>query len=373
MKRTAWILPALVLALALGSCSSPPAPEKPAGSWRLVASDLDLAFFGVDELRYLEFDPERPVVRAFGRLDPVELKGCTSAVVEASGPVLVFWPDQGALICRLGAAGPLDLGFAFAYRREGPALTISDSSGRSARFERVDRVPGAERCTPAALSEPVAVDPGVSLAYRSNLLSDGSTIWISGRDRKVYPVQPDSGQVGAGQTLTGSSYHHAVALQSGDFWAHCNCGFNEDIRRVRIGGTTVDTVDTQADLGHALRIRAAAWNGRLWLWGYDGDQERYAFLVVDSDAEPDGLEQVLPFDAHGLRNLTFHDGALWGLFRFAGWQLAELDPAAGKVVRSYTLPRPHGYDAYLGLASLNGRIYLIAEKGDAYELYSVAP
>jgi hypothetical protein len=314
-------------------------------------------------------------VQAYGRLSAVDLKGCAKAMVETRPPLLVFWPDSGYIGLGLaGSAKPQGLGFAFQYAVSGDTLTLSDSEGRTAVFRRAAEVPASEDCT--AL-EPLATYPvylPVQVTSSSNLLSDGSQLWVVGTDHNAYPIDPASGSVGGGQTLTASSYYHAVTMQGSDFWAHCRCGNNEDIERVGLGGAVADTIDTNADLGNAISIRAGSWDGnRLWLWGYSYDRGRNELLTIDSDVEPDGLDASYVFDTWTLRQMAFNGAELWGLFRFAGWQLAVIDPAAGRVVRSYTLPQLEWEEGYLGLASLGGRLYLLAETNSGYALYAFQP
>ncbi len=270
---------------------------------------------------------------------------------------------------------PQELSYAYRYEISGNTLTLTDSQDRTATFGKAAEVPDAVR---SELLEPtlsVALNLPVDVAYASNLLSDGTRLWVVGEDRQAYPIDPETGAVGAGQTLTAStSYFHAVTMQGGDFWAHCNCGGSQDVKRMRLGGSEIDAVDTNADLHNDISISAGAWDGsRLWLWGRNRVSGHRELLSVDSDVEPDGLDSVFAFDTDTLHRLTYHDGALWGLFHFAGWQVAELDPAAGRVARNYTLPVLGVEDSYLGIASLNGKLYLLGRVGDGYKLIAVQP
>ncbi len=361
MKKALFTLGIALLAYLISSCTQHDAVS-PRGSWRLQSNTVDLEFMGVGEVSYLRFDDARPLVYAFGREAAVALKGCATEHVEVQSALLVFWPSD------------LYGGQPFEYAIDGDTLTLTDSEGRTAVFERVAEVPASERCDSLEATSSLPLSLPVDRAYGSNLLSDGSQLWIVGEDGKAYPIDPTTASVGAGQTLATGQYYHAVAAQNGDFWAHCQCGGSEDIKRMRLGGTEIDSVDTATDLGNEIRIRAGSWDGsRLWLWGRNRDSNRGELLRVNSNTEPDVLEDVLVFDTWTLRQLTHHDGKLWGLFRFAGWQLAELDPAAGRVTKSYVLPALEMNGQYIGIASLNGKLYLLASLDQGYALFAFQP
>ncbi|HGY08519.1 MAG TPA: hypothetical protein ENK37_00465 [Oceanithermus profundus] len=376
MKKALVVLSILGLAFLFSSCSQESAAPALTGTWRLQSSAINLEFMGVGSLTYLSFDDARPVAHAYGREPNIALKGCTHTLVDVRRELLVFWPDDTVgYLSSLAQAQPepQGLGFAFQYEVDGNTLTLADSEGRTAVFNKVAEVPAPERCEllEATSSRPLSLP--VNRAIGSNLLSDGSQLWVVGEDGKAYPIDPATGSVGAGQTLTGS-FRHAVTMQGGDFWAHCRCGHNEEIRRVSLGGAVADTINTDADLGNKINIRAGSWDGsRLWLWGRNYDSDRRELLLVNSDAEPDVLEDVLVFDTWTLRQFTHHDGKLWGLFHFAGWQLAELDPAAGRVTKSYVLPALEMGGDYLGIASLDGKLYLLARLDQDYAIYTFQP
>lgn len=375
MNRSLGILALLVLVLAVSSCSQQ-AAQVPAGSWRLQSSDVDFGYMKVGKLDYISFDQGKSMAQLFGHDEGVGLKGYSTALASTTGGLLVIWPDSGMGMCGAGAVVPQELSYAYRYETSGDTLTLTDGQGRTATFGKVAEVPAGVRNELLEPTSSVLLNLPVGVAYGSNLLSDGTQLWVVGADRKAYPIDPATGVAGTGQTLTThSSYFHAVTMQGGDFWVHCNCGTIQDIKCMRLGGSEIDAVDTGADLGNSIAIGAGAWDGsRLWLWGRNRSSNHRELLRVDSDAEPDSLEQVFAFDTRTLRRLAYHDGALWGLFRFAGWQVAKLDPAAGRVAQSYVLPvldEDAGY--LLGIASLGNKLYLLSEDGDGYKLLAVQP
>ncbi|HGY09857.1 MAG TPA: hypothetical protein ENK37_07385 [Oceanithermus profundus] len=374
MKKILGVLAIFALIVVLTSCSQQ-ASRVPEGVWQLQSSDIDFGYVGVGTLDYLSFDQGKPTAQLFGHDDRAGLKGYASVFVNTTNGLLIIWPDSGMGGCGAGAVVPQELSYAYRYETSGNTLTLTDSQGRIATFDKAAEVPAAARIELLEPTLSVPLNLPVDVAYASNLLSDGTRLWVVGEDRRAYPIDPETGSVGAGQTLTAhSSYFHAVTMQDGDFWSHCQCGGSHKIKRLRLGGTEIDEVDTDADLGHEISIRAGSWDGhRLWLLGFNHDRDRSELLRVDTDAEPDSLESVFVFDTGMLRRLTYHEGALWGLFRFAGWQVAELDPAAGRVSQNYTLPVLGIEDRYLGIASLGGKLYLLSEEGDGYKLIAVQP
>ena len=363
MKKALLTLIVVLLAVLFSSCSQQGSAPALSGTWRLQSSAVDLKFMGVGEVSYLQFDDAHPLVHTYGREAAVALKGCAAEHVEVQSALVIFWPAG-----RFG-------GQPFEYAIDGNTLTLTDSEGRTAVFGRVAEVPASERCDSLEAASSAPLNLPTEVATASNLLSDGTRLWVVGEDRKAYAIDPATGNVGTGQTLTThSSYYHAVTMQGGDFWSHCQCGGNQKIERMGLGGTVIDAVDTDTDLGHEIILLAGSWDGhRLWLLGFNHDQDRRELLRVDSDAEPDGLDDVYAFDTWTLRQLAYHDGALWGLFRFAGWQLAELDPVVGRVTRSYVLPALEMNGEYIGITSLNGRLYLLAELDQGYALYAFLP
>lgn len=367
MKRLGLLV--LVLAAsAFYACSPSRQPGNLVGAWELVSSELDMDFLQVGELVYLAFEDDPPRVGIYGRNGAIGLNGCRQAYyLTQSGLVSIWIP--------LVRCGSLDLGYTFAYTVEGDRLILEYANGRKAEFRRVDAVPEAAQCRYAQLGEPVSVQLPADRASPSNLVSDGAQLWVAAEDGNVYPVDPATGAVGAGQPLSGS-YNHIQSWQGAAYWATCWCGNIRDIRLVKVGGTVLDSIDTDADLGHPLSIRSANYDGtRLWLAGFNRADDIYEILKVNSNAEPDVLEGVYAFD-QSLSALTQHEGKLWGLTYFAGAQVVEIDPAAGRVTRAYVLPDLDEGEYYGGLASFDGALYVLAQDRGTegtFEIYRVSP
>jgi hypothetical protein len=351
----------------LSACTAPTAQPTVAGVWELESAEMGLGFFWSGELAYLAFENDPPRVGVYGRLPSVNLNGCSQAFYRAEDGLLSIWVPMTQL----------DLPYTYAYRIEGDRLVLEDVDGRRATFRKADAVPEAARCQSVGLAEPLKAQLPVERAGLSNLLNDGTRFWVSGQDGDVYPIDPATGAVGVGQPLNAGSYRHVQSLQGSDFWTYCYCGGNQEIRLIKIGGTVLDSVDTDTDLGHELGLSTAVYDGSfLWLAGIDRGSDTRWLLKVDAAAEPDVLEEAYAFDV-GVRALTVHDGKLWGLVFFAGAQLVEIDPVAGKVTRAYVLPdRSEEGENYYGLTSMNGALYVLYGsriKKDELKIAAVEP
>ncbi len=161
------------------------------------------------------------------------------------------------------------------------------------------------------------------------------------------------------------------AKQGFDFWTHCGCGGSpEATRRTLI--SVIDTVHTGNDLGEQITIRAAEFvptTNRLWLHGRSNAGNSFQFLVVNSNAEPDVLEQEIFFN-RDVRGLSFDGTDLWGFVTMASRSICRIDPVTGKVTKSFELPdedinwtglEPVGDDLYLigSDANQQGVIYRV--------------
>ncbi len=353
------LLATLALALALAACNQQPAQPSASGVWQLQSSQIDFSYLFPGSLQYLDLSAA-DTAYAYGGIAAANLKSC---------PKIPYQVGGGSRTLKLG----------FFYEKKyllsvsGDTLTLKDASGKQATFKKVSEVPAEAKChTIAFASGPVEVHLGVKSG--SNLTSDGANLWLADQGGKVYQVNPANGQLGTGQLLTGGGYSTIQTMQGGDFWAVEDSGHMSTIKLMRIGGSEQDSIDTSVDLSHELAIFGAAYGTRLWLAGQNLSTDQSELLEINSDANPNQLIATHPLD-FWIDKLAIHQGKLWGLvtLSFGQNQIVELDTMNDKITRSYVLPALDEGDNYRGLTSLGSKLYLLADYGNSYAIYSVAP
>ena len=371
MKTRGIMVTALVVALAVAlfGCSQP-APDytRMTGAWQYVeeASNIDLSIFGVGDLEYLEIDGGAGVVTAYGRDPDVDLAGCSKKLATfGDNRTITFW---------VGSCSTKT--FSYELRDDGE-LALRDAGGHQAILRYVDEVPAGSRCKPVEFaSEGHAYGLGGANG-NTNLLSDGSDLWVVDSGGTAYPIDPDTWVMSMGTTLNNANpaFNHAKTMQGASYWVTCNCGGNDTIKRISLGGTELDNVDT-ASLGSSIGINAGVYSpasGHLWLSGYDYAAELNRLLEIDSDANPNALVRNYVFNL-SLRAMSEKDGHLWGLVRFGEYMLVRLNPQAGVVDDAYQLPVLEEGARYSGLTVLGGEMYVMAERNDGWVvIYKLNP
>ena len=359
MKRIHPATLALAQVVALTACNQPAQPSA-SGVWQLQSSQIDFSYWVRGDLQYLDLsDPH--TAGAYGGVAAANLKSC---------PKIPYHADQNSLSLKTGSSSEA----VFLLSVSNDTLTLKNTSGQQATFTKVSEVPAEVKCqTISFASGPVEVHLGVKSG--SNITSDGANLWLADEGGNVYQINPATGQLGTAQLLTNSGYSAIQTMQGGDFWATEFAGRISTIKRMRLGGSEQDSIDTRVDLSHELATFGAAYSTRLWLAGQNLSTDQSELLEVDSDTEPDVLVKVHPLDFY-IDKLTIHQGKLWGLITLLGWnenQIVELDTANDTIARSYTLPALDEGDNYRGLTSLDGKLYLLADYGNAYAIYTVVP
>lgn len=255
-------------------------------------------------------------------------------------------------------------------RPDADTLTLTNEDGVQQTFTRTDAVPAEDECS-AATPRLEADGLELELASFANLLSDGVTLWVVGRDGSAYPVDLATDSLGGGTPL--GSYEQAVTMQGASFWAHCGCGGSEDIKRVQLGGVELDAFDTATDLGQDIGIRVGAFDGTsLWLGGF-ADAGGFRLLRIDSDAEPDVLLGNVELQLRP-QAIAALGSELWAVVTVVGPKLVRLDPATGGVSRVLDLPDPEGFGSYRGLAARGSELYLLVTANDGtFAIHSVTP
>lgn len=354
------LLATLALVLALAACNQQPAQPSASGVWQLQSSQIDFSYWVRGDLQYLDLS-DTGTAYAYGGIAAANLKSC---------PKIPYHADQSSLSLKTGPSSEAT----YLLSISGDTLTLKNTNGQQATFKKVSEVPAEVKCqTIDFASGPVEVHLGVKSG--SNITSDGANLWLADEGGNVYQVNPATGQLGTGQLLTNNGYSAIQTMQGGDFWATKFAGRISTIKRMRLGGSEQDSIDTRVDLSHELATFGAAYGTRLWLAGQNLSTDQSELLEVDSDAEPDTLVKVHPLDFF-VDKLAIHQGKLWGLITLLGWnenQIVELDTTNNKIARSYVLPALDEGDNYRGLTSLGGKLYLLAEYGNSWAIYSVTP
>ncbi|HVO29634.1 MAG TPA: hypothetical protein VMV18_02820 [bacterium] len=238
--------------------------------------------------------------------------------------------------------------FFFTWVRNGSELTLTDSDGNSARFQKVDAVPAAAQCgavTTTTLTFSLPPDTGGGIG------SDGTKLyWTDSTDTQWVTFDPATLSTSAIAIPITAQYGLIRAVQGPkDFWNDCRCGANEVIQRMGTSGTAVDTIDTSAPpINMEIIIEAGTFHAsHLWLAGdfYNGSVRLGPKLLkIDSEAEPDTLTASFDPDVP-LQGIAFAGTRLFAVAPFLGYDLVELDPSIGTAIATWKLPAGHYYGA----------------------------
>ena len=352
------LLATLALVLALAACNQQPAQPSASGVWQLQSSQIDFSYWVRGDLQYLDLS-DTGTAYAYGGIAAANLKSC---------PKIPYHADQSSLSLKTGPSSEAT----YLLSISGDTLTLKNTNGQQATFKKVSEVPAEVKCqTIDFASGPVEVHLGVKSG--SNITSDGANLWLADEGGNVYQVNPATGQLGTGQLLTNNGYSAIQTMQGGDFWATKFAGRISTIKLMQIGDHEQNSIDTNADLSHELTIFGAAYGANLWLAGQNTSTNQSELLKVDASTKQVVATHPLDFFVD---KLTIHQGKLWGLAPLLGWdetQIVELDTTNNKIARSYVLPALDEGDNYRGLTSLGGKLYLLAEYGNSWAIYSVTP
>lgn len=243
---------------------------------------------------------------------------------------------------------------------DGDFLGLADGAGNIALFSREDALPAEMSCGALQVVELFSNIPVPSF-FSGLVLFNGDLIYNSTNNQiEVFDLATDS--IAAPLAPTNSRFiqtTQSVAIPP-HFWHHCACGGSPDISRSNLT-TVFDTVHTTNDLSRQITIRAAAFlptTNRLWLHGFgQANGGRFVFLIVDSNAEPDVLEQVIDFNRE-VRGLAFDGTDLWGFVTMATRSVARINPVTGKVVETFEVP-DEDVATWVGIAFEGAHMYLL--------------
>jgi hypothetical protein len=334
------LLPFLLLAAGCASGGDADFAPEVAGVWQHTSGDL---YSGYGTLDYLELSADGSGEMFLSR--PGGALGCASLVHAAlSADVLQLTISQGS-------------DDVVRFARLGDSLQLTDLLGHQSTFLRVAGVPDSARCKKTVEVRRAVIDGGYN--GWSSIVGDATALYYANRAEQVIPLDPAT--LAAGTPITTLGYHeNVIAMQNGDFWAHCACGGSEYARRMTPAGVVVDDVDT-SDFPNQIQVGAAAWDGsRLWLAGTSNASPRPELLMrVDSESEPDVLESTATLDTR-VSAMDFENGQLYVLTQVLGQVLVEMTPS-GQVTRTWDLP---GGPWYRGMSVVGSTVYLLAESGN---------
>jgi hypothetical protein len=353
LAKRAWMIVPL---LAAAACSSNAdsngdagvdAGDDPSlvGVWRVDSGTL-VGLEGLDAITYIELatGDDAGSGTLYGNVNGIN--GCATITYAKLG--------DGALSLQSSNTFPLVLRL-FDFE-DADTLVLTDERGGEARLLRAGAVPDSALCGEAELVESFNVP--VPPEYAVGLIWDGALLQYVGSDGNLYTIDPSNGVVGStGPAPSNGQYDRLSAFESGDFWAHCWCGNNGTLRRITSGGVEVDVVDTGAELGNSINIRAAArTTSHLFIAGYSFDDDVNVILQVNAEGEPDVLANKVTFPP-GVEAMTDRGNELWAITRGLGYVVVQLDPATQRAVQTYNIPS--GYSP-LGLAFANQSLFLLA-------------
>jgi hypothetical protein len=332
------------------------------GTWQTTDGDV-FADRGLGDVGFVTFERvsghDAGFLRLYAEEPDSHALNCPQEIwgVAASGTLTVS-ADGGE-----GGGGP-DL--FLVDQPDADTLVITDVYGVAQTLTRVDAVAPDSVCGSVEVTADTTFD--VASDYWSNLLWDGAHLSVGLDAGGVATLNLATAEVGTPVDF-GYSYEHLQVFQGDDGWGHCACGGSTEIARTSPGGTQVDLIEFEPDLGIEMGVRGAAWDGtHLWVSGYGRDDAHGHVLEVDSEAEPDVLvaDHVTPLAS---QPLVFHDGALYVL---TGQRVVRLD-ADALADATWQLPPELSSENWNGITSDGTSLFLGAQtdSGQTYRVVKV--
>jgi len=218
------------------------------------------------------------------------------------------------------------------------SLGLADENGLIALFSRQTELPAEVTCGELVVDERFDGLPAPQF-FSDLVLFNGDLVYNSGSAGQIEAFDLDTDTLGTPLGPTSSRLIQTV--QDGFFWTHCGCGGSRDAFK-RTLSTVVDTVSSENEMGGAITFRAMAYdqlNDRLWLHGRPFDNQFGQFFIVNTNGEPDIVEDTISFN-RDLRALSYDFGGpdLWGIVTVASQVVVQIDPTTGKVLESYEVP-----------------------------------
>jgi hypothetical protein len=365
MKKLGMFLTCLAFGCSGGVPNSQGLNEKVSSVWEATDGTLFSDDF-LGNVKYLSLNPtgQGTFYRDIGETGVI---GCQDFLFTVTS-------DSRMLLERGG--GEQGLSELLTYSIDDDQLTIESSSGNNIVLTRVEEVPAANLCEEIESSDVYSYD--VATMSQTNLVYDGTNLYFGGYDgvtEGLFPVNPDTGDLGAPNAFPFGLDEDAVkTVQGTDFWMNSSAGDNNPIVRYSPVFAEVDSIDTSTELpDYYIDIEAAAYDGSfLWLYGFNRDDESVKFLKIDSNAEPDTVEDVVDYPSRIIEQLHFDDGYFWALLNVGNGGIAKIDPATMKAIKTYELPALDRA-GYVGIAKIGANAYVLAETyEDSSQIYVFA-
>ncbi len=220
--------------------------------------------------------------------------------------------------------------------KDNDMLGIADEAGQIALFSSQSVLPAD-----VILGDLQVVDRFDNLPspqfFSDIILYNGDLAYNGGSTGQIETFDLDTDTLGT--PLGATSSRLVQTAQGGFFWTHCGCGGSRDMFKRTIS-LVFDTVSSETEMGGPITFRAAAYNAttdRLWLHGRPFDSQFGQFYVMNTNGEPDVIDQTISFN-RDLRGLAFDGAELWGIITVASQAIVHIDTTTGKVIETYNLP-----------------------------------
>jgi len=214
------------------------------------------------------------------------------------------------------------------------SLGLADAAGQIALFRKVTELPPEADCGTLEVLDRFDGLPPAQF-FSDLVLFNGDLVYSTSTEIQAFDLATDTLAAPLGAT----SGRLVQTTQGGFLWTHCGCGGSRDaFKRTLL--ILADTVSSETEMGGPITFRAMAFStttDRLWLHGRDFDDQFGRFYVMNTNGEPDIIDQQISFN-RDLRALAFDGTELWGLVTVASQSVVRIDTATGQVLASFEVP-----------------------------------
>ena len=315
------------------------------GTWQVVSDD----FFKH------EIDDSYTTQYVVFRADGTAVIHGKDAASLATNCLAAAWQESGSLLTL--QPWDWDSYLLYAEKPDADTLELGRVDGSGAVLKRVVGVPLEVSCSDLQVvaRHELAVQPAylTGLAYMETPPNiTHPVLWFSDSDRMTRALNFETGVVVDSKRLYGDGYVQATQGQT--FWTICNCGSNDPLRSALGGLMPLDEVKAGSDFDLDVdRVAFDSTTSALWVGAWAENTEAQQLVRIDAESEPDVLIQRFPFVT--LNALTAGNGRLWGLAYPNN--VIEIDPTAGKALRTYRIPGRVNY--LTSIAVVGDRIFVL--------------
>jgi hypothetical protein len=232
-------------------------------------------------------------------------------------------------------------------------LGLADAEGTTALLSSQVALPADVDCATLSVTATYAVP---APQFFSDIAHYGDELIWAGGTSQIEAF--DLGTLMMGTPLGPTSSRLVQTAQGVYFWTHCGCGGSRDAFRRNLT-TVFDTVESETEMGGAITFRAMAYNpmtDRLWLHGREFDDQFGRFYVMNTNGEPDVIDQTFSFN-RDIRGLAFDGTDLWAIVTVATQSVVKIDPTNSEVLESYEVPDVDV--SWSGLEMVSGIMYML--------------